>query len=423
MTSERIAKRLLLLMTTRTYRATAFLEAAGRLGVPVTVGSDVPQILEAANPAGHLTLRFDDRERAVASIAAFAHPFSAIVATDDDGLLLAAEAAAALGLPHNPVTAVARARDKSATRQALKNAGLRTPRFVRLPVDGDPEALARDVFYPCVVKPLALSASRGVIRANDEAEFAQAFRRVKRILAATDRSHAPPEALRWILVEEYVDGREVALEGLLDGGMLRVLALYDKPDPLAGPYFEESIYVTPSRADAGVKKSIEDAARRGAAALGLTRGPVHIELRFDERGPWILEMAPRTIGGLCARTLRFGAGEALEDVVLRHALGLPVASYEREQAASGVMMIPIPRGGILRGVRGAREARAVAWIEDLMITVPTGERVVPLPEGDRYLGFIFARAETPAIVETALREAHARLDFAIEQVDTPGEGG
>ncbi len=418
-------KRLLLLMTTKTYRASAFLEAAGRLGAPVTVGSDAPQVLEAANPAGHLTLPFADHQSAIASIVAFAraHPVGAIVATDDDGLLLAAEAAAALGLPHNSPASVAAARDKSATRQTLKDAGLRTPRFVRLPVDGDPGALARQVPYPCVVKPLALSASRGVIRANDPGEFATAFGRVQRILATTDGSYAAPDALRWILVEEYLDGTEVALEGLLDDGVLRVLALYDKPDPLAGPYFEESIYVTPSRADAATQSRNQEAARRATAALGLTRGPVHAELRFDAHGPWVLEIAPRTIGGLCARTLRFGGGMGLEEVVLRHALGLPVSAYEREAAASGVMMIPIPRGGVLRGIRGMREARAVAHVEDLMITVPTGERVVPLPEGDRYLGFIFARAETPAIVEKALREAHACLDFAIEKVDTPGERG
>jgi len=412
-------------MTTRTYRAQAFLDAAGRLGVPVTVGSERPQILQAANPAGHLTLPFGETRRALAAIEAFAkaHPIGAIVATDDDGLLLAAEAAEAIGLSHNSPVSVARARDKSATRQALSDRGLRAPRFVKVPLDGDPAKHAGRMPYPCVVKPLSLSASRGVIRADDPASFMQAFDRVRKILAATRGSLAAPESLQWILVEEYLDGEEVALEGLLDHGELRVFALYDKPDPLTGPYFEESIYVTPSRKEPGVQRKVVGMVREAASALGLTRGPVHAELRLDEKGPWVLEIAPRTIGGLCARTLRFTGGRTLEEVVLAHALGLPVPSYEREPGATGVMMIPIPSGGILRGVRGAAAARAVGHVDDVMITLPPGERVVPLPEGDRYLGFIFARARTPSQVESALREAHACLDFAIDPVDTPGGGG
>lgn len=412
-------------MTTRTYRAQAFLDAAVRLRVPVTVGSDRPQILQAANPAGHLTLPFGETERAVAAIETFAkaHPIGAIVATDDDGLLLAATAAETIGLPHNSPASVAKARDKSATRQALADKGLRVPRFVRVPVDGDPAKLADQVPYPCVVKPLSLSASRGVIRADNPDAFVEAFARVRKILTATEGSLAAPDARRWILVEEYLDGEEVALEGLLDDGDLRVFALYDKPDPLTGPFFEESIYVTPSRKEAGVQRKAVGMVREAAAALGLTRGPVHAELRLDAKGPWLLEIAPRTIGGLCARTLRFAGGKTLEEVVLARALGLPVPSYEREPGATGVMMIPIPSAGIFRGVRGAAAARDVEHIDELMIVVPPGERVVPLPEGDRYLGFIFARARTPGQVEAALREAHARLEFAIEPVDTPGGGG
>jgi len=418
-------KRLLLLMTTRTYRAAAFLDAASRLGVPVTVGSERPQILQDRNPAGHLTLPFGDRDRALTEIRAFArtHPIGAVLAADDDGLLLAAVAASALGLPHNSPESVARSRDKHATRVTLRDAGLRTPRFVRLSLDDDPVARAREVPYPCVVKPLSLSASRGVIRADDAAAFVAAFERVRGILATTSTALATPETSRWILAEEYRDGEEVALEGILGEEGLRTLAIYDKPDPLTGPFFEESIYVTPSRKQPAVLRAIEEQTRGAVTALGLTRGPVHAELRLDADGPWVLEIAARTIGGLCARTLRFGGCAALEEIVLARALGLPVSSYAREPDAAAVMMIPIPRGGILRAAGGAARARAVAGVEDLMITVPVGEKVVPLPEGDRYLGFIFARARTPERAEAALREAHACLEFDIDPVDTPGGGG
>jgi biotin carboxylase len=258
-----------------------------------------------------------------------------------------------------------------------------------------------------------LSASRGVIRANDASEFVAAFHRIAAILASVGDA-LPEEARGTLLVEAFVPGREVALEGLLVGGTLHVLALFDKPDPLDGPFFEETIYVTPSRLPATTQDRIAAVTREACAALGLTEGPVHAELRVNQAGPWVLEIAARSIGGLCSQTLRFGTGLTLEELILCHALGRPLESLEREQRPAGVMMIPIPRPGRLRAVRGQDAAAAVAGIEEIAVTMHPGQDVVPLPEGWQYLGFIFARADSPDAVERALREAHARLRFDIE---------
>jgi biotin carboxylase len=412
-------QRLLLLMTTTTYRAHAFLEAGRRLDVPVVVGSERPQALAAANPAGHLTLDFQAPDEASRTIVEFAtqFPITGVVAADDDGVVLAARAAAALGLPHNPVEAVMAARNKYRMRQVLAEAGLRCPRFQRFSIDDDPAKMASQVDYPCVVKPLSLSASRGVIRTDDPAQFVAAFHRLIAILQRPDVALSAHRATCEILVEQFIPGAEVALEGLLTHGKLRMLTLFDKPDPLDGPFFEETLYVTPSRFPPATQDAIMACTAEVASALGLRHGPVHAELRVNDQGPWMLEIAPRSIGGLCSRTLRFGDGRALEELILRHAIGCDVEALEREQLAAGVMMIPIPQPGTLRQVAGQEDATQVAGIEDIRITIPVGQEVIPLPEGSRYLGFIFARGNTPADVESALREAHCRLHFTITPVE------
>jgi biotin carboxylase len=301
-------------------------------------------------------------------------------------------------------------------RELLARAGVPSPSFTVVRVDDDPRAVAAGVTYPCVLKPLVLSASRGVIRANDEAAFAAAFARIAAILRAPDVADLGAGTDE-ILVEEFVPGVEVALEGLLEDGALRTLAVFDKPDPLDGPFFEETIYVTPSRHPEATQAAIVDVTARAARALGLSDGAVHAELRLRPTTtgvePVVLEIAARSIGGLCGRTLRFGTGMSLEELVLRRALGRPVPSFERQRAAAAVMMIPIPRGGVLEEVRGLDEARAVASIEDVTISLHKGQEVVPLPEGSRYLGFIFSRAATPPHAEAALREAHRQLEFVI----------
>ena len=190
--------------------------------------------------------------------------------------------------------------------------------------------------------------------------------------------------------------------------------MFDKPDPLEGPYFEETLYVTPSRLPMTVLAEVEAVTARAARALGLREGPIHAELRVDGERVSVLELAARSIGGLCSRALRFGAGVSLEQVILRHALGLGLEDLARESTASGVMMIPIPGAGVLRGVEGQQQARAVEGIGGLEITIARGRPVVPLPEGDRYLGFMFARAASPDAVERSLRVAHGLLRIFIE---------
>ena len=269
------------------------------------------------------------------------------------------------------------------------------------------------VKFPCVLKPLFLSASRGVIRANNPEEFVNAFRRIVSILGVPDVKARTDAGAQAILIEDFIPGVEVALEGILIRGQLKVLAIFDKPDPLDGPFFEETLYVTPSRLPIDVQEAIISCTARTAYALGLREGPVHAELRVNDDGAWIIEIAARSIGGLCARTLRFGMGISLEELIIRHAIGMEVESLQRERQPAGVMMIPIPRAGVLREVRGKVDAGQVSGIEEITISIPIGQEVLPLPEGARYLGFIFARGNTPESVEASLREAHRRLEFVI----------
>jgi len=432
--------RILLLLPTRTYRTADFLAAADRLGLEVVVGAERRNALEALTGGRTLRVQLGDPARGAATIERYAadHPLDAVVGVDDGSTLVAAVAAERLGLPHNPVAAVERSRDKARARQAFAAAGLPTPGFATHPATLSPPqlvTLATRTRYPCVLKPLGRSGSQGVIRADDPAAFVAAFRRVAGIVGCdTDgrgdagdadghsghvgepaTSVADQAAL--VLVEDFIPGVEVALEGLLRAGTLKVLAIFDKPDPLDGPFFEETLYVTPSRLDAGRQREVELAAARATRALGLREGPVHAEVRLNADGAWVLEVAARSIGGLCARTLRFGAGITLEELILRHAAGLDLPPHDRERSASGVLMLPIRRAGRLREVRGQAGARAVPGIDGLTITVPRGETLVPLPEGDRYLGFLFARAATPDAVERALRTAWAALDVVVDPAD------
>jgi biotin carboxylase len=403
--------RLLLILPSATYRAPDFMAAARELGVAVTVASDRRGAMSVAMGETALTLRLSDPRDAAAAVVARARqtPFAAIVGVDDQGVMTAALAAERLGLPHNPPAAVARTRDKSAMRQALADAHVPQPRFVLLAAGADVAAAARETGLPCVVKPLSLSGSRGVIRANDPEQARAAVERVRGILATAGEPDDAP-----LLLESYLPGAEVAVEGLLRSGHLQVLAIFDKPDPLEGPYFEETLYVTPSRLPATVLAEVARVTAQAASALGLCEGPVHAELRVDDQNVRVLELAARSIGGLCSRALRFGVGVSLEQLILRHALGLDVDDLGRESRAAGVMMLPIPQAGTLIAVDGQEQARAVVGIEGLEITIARGRPVVPLPEGDRYLGFLFASAPTPEAVEGALREAHALLRVRIE---------
>lgn len=407
-------RRLLLLIPTSSYRTADFVEAASRLGVDLVVASELPSSLEDVFPDTLLTLDFADPGKAARAVAEFARrrPIDAVVPVDDLTTVVGAAIAETLGLPANSVAAVSTARNKHRMREALSRAGIPQPPFTLFTLTDEPAVAARRVRYPCVLKPTILAASRGVIRADDGAGFVAAFRRIAAILRTPEVAVLGDDAAE-ILVEGFIPGVEVALEGLLVDGRLHVLALFDKPDPLDGPFFEETIYVTPSRLPGETQGAIAAGTARAAEALGLRDGPIHAELRVNDRGPWLIELAARSIGGLCSRTLRFGTGVSLEELILRHALRLDIASLERERYPAGVMMIPIPRRGELEGVRGEDAARAVPGIEEITITAHVGQELVPLPEGSRYLGFLFARAETPEAVEAALREAHRRLAFEI----------
>ncbi len=411
--------RVILLMKATTYRARPFLEAAARLGIEVIKGIDMPSEL-AEYWHAPLGLQFDQPEEAVKAITDFARqtPVQAILAVDDSATVLAALVSETLGLAFNSSEAALAARNKHRMRQLLSAAGVPCPKFSLFDMTDDPTRVATEVEYPCVVKPLLLSGSRGVIRADNPAEFETAFRRLTRLLASMQRVPGSTG----ILVENFIPGFEVALEGMLDRDQLKVLALFDKPDPLDGPFFEETIYVTPSRLPASVQAEIADCAAQAAAALGLRQGPIHAELRVNEAGPWIVEVAGRSIGGLCSQTLRFGPDISLEELILRQAVGLEIESWRGDEGARGVMMIPIPAAGLLKRVDGVDAAKQVPGIESVEITAQLYQPLVPLPEGESYLGFIFARGKHPAEIEAALRQAHARLHFEVETMLTLNVG-
>jgi biotin carboxylase len=401
--------RVVLLLPTATYRAADFLTAARALGAEVVVASE--RRLVSIGDA-QLTLDLTRPNAAAEAIAALAkkRPLDAVVAVDDQGVRVAALATERLRLPGNPADAAAATRDKVAMRRVLAAAGVPQPRHRTVGPTEDAAAAAVDVGLPCVVKPRSLSASRGVIRADDPQAAAEAAARVRRIVAAAGEDPEEP-----LLIERYVPGVEVAVEGLLRAGSLEPLAVFDKPDPLEGPYFEETILITPSRLPTAIVAAVHRTAADACAALGLREGPVHAEFRVHGGQVWTLELAARSIGGLCSRSLRFGLGVSLEEVILRHALGLPLSDLRREAAASGVMMLPISRAGHLRAVRGQDEARAVPGITGLEISIGRDRPVRPLPEGGRYLGFLFARGDTPAQVEHALRAAYQRLEIDIAE--------
>jgi biotin carboxylase len=414
---HRSMKRILLVAATTGYQIRSFGDAAEALGVRLVFASDRCDQLDDPWWDQAIPVKFHDE--AAARRAVDGLRVDGILAVGDRPAVLAAALAEALGLPGNPPAAARASRNKEESRAAFQAAGLPTPPFVTVSLDDDARRVAATLTFPVVLKPLALSGSRGVMRVDDAASFVSAFERLRAILATAD-VRLERDALHCrALIEAFVPGREFAIEGLLTQGAFRALAIFDKPDPLDGPFFEETIYVTPSRVGDGTQAEIVEAVRRAASALGLRHGPVHAECRVNEGGVHVLEVAPRPIGGLCSRALRFvdggGASLSLEEVLVRHALGEDVSAYARETRASGVMMIPIPRRGIYRGVTGEDAAARVAGVEEVRMTAKPDALLLPLPEGRSYLGFIFARGDDAAGVEHALRDAHARLDFTIDR--------
>lgn len=429
--------RILLLATTTGYQTRAFGAAGAGLGVELVFATDRCEQIDDPWQDGAIAIRFHEEDRSVEAIVAAARnrPIDGILAVGDRPTMIGARVAQALGLPWHPPESAAIARHKQMTRERLSGAGLPSPWFVTTTTAADPRLL-EPLTFPCIVKPVSLSGSRGVMRADDRKSFVAAFERLRALLKSPDVQVQRDAAHDSVLIEGFIPGREYALEGLMHHGVLRVLAIFDKPDPLDGPFFEETIYLTPSAAPDAEQRAIVDAVARAAAAIGLQHGPVHAECRVNKDGVFVLEVAARPIGGICARSLSFEAAVqsrtqsraqstiqspiqnpqseiSLESVLIRHALGEPPA-WRRVTGASGVMMIPIPSRGTYRGVAGVDEARAVPQVTDVRITAKPDQRLVPLPEGASYLGFIFARAATPADVDAALRAAHKRLTFDVE---------
>ena len=400
-------KKLLLIGSTTGYQTRVFAEAAERLGFELVMATDRCHVLDDPWGDQAIALRFEDPESAADVLAAEAQ-VDGIVAVGDRPAYIASLAAERLGIPYNSPGSVLACRNKFIARERFRAAGLLVPQFHGVAIADGPQRASGTAPYPCVLKPLGLSASRGVIRANNPGEFAAAFRRIETLLRDPDILRLHEEQNRFLQVETFIEGREFALEGILTSGKLRALAIFDKPDPLDGPYFEETIYVTPSRDPDETQRAIVRTTESAVKALGLTHGPVHAEMRVNRRGVWMLEIAARPIGGLCARVL-----PGLEELILRHAAGQDVSDVEMRRDAAGVMMIPIPREGIYVATEGLENAKSTAGIEDIIITAKEGQKLVPLPEGASYLGFIFARGASSNDVERALRASHERLRFEI----------
>ena len=411
--------RILLILPATTYRAEAFLDAAQKLDIAVTIGCDQLGPWNHTQSDGVVLLDFKDFSESENRIKTFAktYPLDGIIGVEDTTAFLAASLSSVLGLPHNSPASASTARNKFHMRTLLGKEGIPIPHFSLCSIDENPQQIGPGIQYPCVIKPLTLSASCGVIRADDMESFSHAFLRIKTLLIHLGLTGN--DEGQHLLVEEFIPGFEVAVEGLMINGALTTLALFDKPDPLDGPFFEETLYVTPSRHSKAIQDSISETMQQAAQALGLQEGPIHGEVRVNEKGIWIIELAARSIGGRCSQTLRFGSGISLEELILRHALRMELPELERENQAAGVMMLPIKQLGRLESIHGQKEAQRIPGIESLEITAQPGDLLVPLPEGTRYLGFLLARAESPDRVESALRQAYDCLHIHIMPIPNP----
>jgi biotin carboxylase len=415
-------KRVLLLATTTGYQTRMFSDAAEQLGVELIYATDRCDQLADPWRDGAIPVRYHEELQSVDAIltALGNRPVDGLVVVGDRPTVLAALVARALRLPGHSPDAARAARDKRAARARFRAAGMLGPSCSTVSTADDPQSLLSRVSFPVVIKPTTLSGSRGVIRADDAESFVSAYRRLQRLLVSSDVRELRDDASSAIQLESYIPGVEYAVEGVLDRGALVVLAIFDKPDPLDGPFFEETIYVTPSRAHRQIQAAIVEAVQAAVNALRLHHGPIHAECRVNARGVYVLEVAARPIGGLCAKALRFvnDAGNqcGLESLLLRHATGERPGDWQLVPTGSAAMMIPIPKAGLYRRVLGVEAARAVPGVEDVRITAKPDQRLVPLPEGASYLGFIFARSATPEGAEQAVRLAHEHLRFEIEPV-------
>ncbi|NKC11309.1 MAG: ATP-grasp domain-containing protein [Gammaproteobacteria bacterium] len=402
-------RRVLLIAPHLSYRIGAYLRAAANLDIEVVLASTAATGL-VAGPSDGLHISLDDPVSAADTLVYAAQEMcvGAVVATDDATVELASVVAGRLGIHHNPPDAVRRTRRKDLAREVLREARVPVPDFVRIDLTREVTSQVSQELFPAVLKPLALSGSRGVMRVDDYEQLEESAVRLRAILMA--ESPAAVVERDQALLEAFIPGVEVALEGMLDDGRLRTIAIFDKPDPLDGPFFEETYYITPSRHDAALQRAMIACVQTICATYGLCQGPVHAELRIGADGVvWPLEVAARTIGGDCARLLSFGGEHGLEALVLAQAAGMRLPKMRN--GAGGVLMIPTSRPGVLRRVEGVTAAESVALVDEVIISARTGQELTPLPEGASYLGFIFATGPDPAAVEAALRAAYGHLNI------------
>ncbi len=405
---------LLLISQPNSYRIAPYINAAKRMGLNVLVASRGKYSLISEVYEG-LHIDLDDHETSLKLIlkAARSRNIIGVLGSDDSTVELAAKAASALKLPHNPPEAAQLTIRKDLARAHLSLNQCTVPIHCLINLNDSLDRQTTGLPWPCVIKPLSSSASRGVMRVNNKQEFITACTRIKKIIADSatefERNH--------ILIEEYIDGVEVAFEGYLQNGKLFTLVIFDKPEPLTGPYFEETIYVTPCTLSSETQQKITQRIAEACKAYGLTTGPIHAELRINESDAWILEVASRTIGGDCARSLDTNTNNNfnLEELVISLAINKPVVTTPPKNAR-GVMMIPIKKAGILRRVEGLKSAREVKYIKQLDIIIREGNELIPLPEGNQYPGYIFAEAKTTRQVTQALKEAYQRLNFIVAPV-------
>jgi hypothetical protein len=399
--------RALLIAPDRSYRTGAFVLAAQKLGVELVVASFGEACL--ASRSGGLALNRKSQTDALDTIsrAVAENPFAAILASDDETVGLAGVAAERNGLPGNSADAIKAQTSKIHFRRLCQSNETQCPEFISLDSKNLERGAPAGVHYPCVAKPAMLSASRGVIRCDNPGELSRALKRIHSLLYSEGKLGEDV-----VLVEDYIDGLEYAVDGLLKRGRLQVLAIFEKPGPMAGPFFEETIYLTPPRLSHKVTGQVIGSLEILCRKLGICEGALHAELRINSSGVWFLEIAGRTVGGRCGRILEFQTGCSLEELVLANAARLPAAVGE-STGSSGVMMIPVTQGGVLRRVEGISAARREPGIVDVEIDVREGQILVPWPEGCAYPGFIFARAGTVADVERALRAAHRCLNFVL----------
>ena len=394
------------------------MDAVTKLDLKVLVITDKSQVFSEYFPEKVITINFEQWQESIENIRAWSVKFDlkAVIGVDEESIILAANLSEFLGIKHNSLESVKLTKDKYLMRKALKDSGLKSPWFKRFSVNETPKDIVTEISFPCVLKPTFLSASQGVIRADNVSEFCISFEILSGLLSQEEMKIQGGDQANWILVEEYISGKEVSIEGIVNEGKLKELAIFDKPEPLEGPIFPETIFITPTILDEHLQFSLLETAQRALQALGISKGPVHIELRINDHGNYILECAARSIGGLCSKVLEFKGGMSLEELILRSALGRNVEKTQLIDKAKGVMMMPTEKRGILREIHGIKAALAVKGITDLQTTIKPGEMLEPLPKGDRYLGFLFAEGKDQDTVIIVLQEAWSKIEVVSEKI-------